>query len=66
MVQMQFEESENLKFDIEILSDEKALLEGDLNHTRDTLREAEARLLSLQQKVAESSISEQNLNSKLI
>lgn len=31
MQQMQVEEGENLKFDIEILNDEKAMLEGDLS-----------------------------------
>jgi hypothetical protein len=30
MQQMQIEESESLKFDIEILNDEKAMLEGDI------------------------------------
>ena len=48
---MQLEESENLKFDIEMLTDEKAILEGDLSHTKDQLREVEARAAQLKERV---------------
>jgi hypothetical protein len=44
MQQMQIEESENLKFDIEILNDEKSMLEGDISQLRNTISTLESRL----------------------
>lgn len=44
MMTMQLEESENLKFDIEILTEEKAMIEADLTQSRNTARELETKL----------------------
>ena len=44
MMTMQLEESENLKFDIEILTEEKGMIETDLTQARNTARELETKL----------------------
>jgi hypothetical protein len=41
MQQMQIEEGESLKFDIELLNDEKAMLEEDLGQANDTIKSLE-------------------------
>ena len=41
---MQIEESENLKFDIEILNDEKAMLESDVSQLRANVHSLENKL----------------------
>lgn len=41
---MKLEESENLKFDIELLTDEKAMNEAELNEVRQQLRDLEQKL----------------------
>ena len=47
MQQMQIEEGDNLRFDIEILSDEKAMLEGDLAQICSKLKESEAKTVDI-------------------
>lgn len=44
MQQMQLDECESLKFDIEMLTDEKGLLEEDLTRAQIQLKEAEGRV----------------------
>lgn len=41
MQQMQIEEGESLKFDIEMLQDEKAMLEDDLSQATQTIHDLE-------------------------
>jgi chromosome segregation ATPase len=53
MQQMQIEESENLKFDIEILNDEKSMLEGDISQLRNTIGTLESRLAEAQHSMGE-------------
>lgn len=53
MQQMQIEESDNLKFDIEILNDEKFMLEGDISQLRNTISALESRLTEAQNSIVE-------------
>ena len=53
MQHMQIEESENLKFDIEILNDEKSILEGDISQLRNTIGTLESRLAEAQHSMGE-------------
>lgn len=48
MQQMQIEEAEGLKFDIELLTDEKSMLEDDLNKLSMSNRELESKVQELQ------------------
>lgn len=56
MQQMQIEESESLKFDIEILNDEKTMLEGDIHQLRSNVATLESRLSESQQALNDTRV----------
>ena len=60
MQQMQIEEGDNLRFDIEILSDEKAMLEGDLAQICSKLKESEAKTVDIYRQLSEAKHQEVN------
>ena len=51
MMTLKFEESENLKFDNEILSEEKQLLDREFMQVRDQLRDTESKLQEVRHQI---------------
>lgn len=58
---MQLEESENLKFDIEILTEEKAMIETELNQARSSNKDLEKQIQELRSQINEKAKIEEEV-----